>query len=70
MSSVVLIVGLAGVCLCDELGEMAIDDIENANIMIIVKILDSNSKKSRRFVIVDEENGLHKIITFKKYVAL
>ncbi|KAJ3651099.1 hypothetical protein Zmor_017159 [Zophobas morio] len=63
---VALIFGVSGACRCDELSRMLVDDIEDQNNVLIVHIPDSKTKKSRRFVVVDERN----LATYRRYLEL
>lgn len=65
--------GLAGACRRDELCKMRIDDVEDKNSVIIVKIPDVKNKNRnhRTFAIIDNEReNIHAIGMVKRYMRL
>lgn len=68
----VLIFGIAGACRRDELVKMTVDDIEDKGSILIVRIPDSKTKRSRIFTITDDnsENSIHYISIYRKYIKL
>lgn len=67
---VATIFGLAGACRREELSKIMIDDIEDKENLVIVKISDSKNYTSRIFVISDEINNGHYLQLFRKYSNL
>lgn len=66
MMKVVLVLGIGGAMRCDELVHLKIDDIEDMDSVLVVKILQTKNKKSRSFTII----GDNYLCLFRKYVAL
>ena len=62
---VILIFGIAGACRCDEIFEMKLDAIEDFGSMLLVKIPDIKTGKSRTFAVGSEVN----INKYTKYVS-
>lgn len=70
MIKVVAIFGLAGACRRDELTKMTIDDIEERENLLIIRIPDSKNHTSRTFVISDEINNGNVMSLYRKYINL
>mgnify|MGYP005983973135 FL=1 len=51
---VVLIIGIAGACRCDEMVKMTVDDIEDLGSLLHVKLPNTKTNKSRSFTVVGE----------------
>lgn len=54
MRKVKLISGITGACRCDELAKLTINDVEDKESLLIVKIPDTKTYKPRIFTIVDD----------------
>lgn len=67
---VATIFGLAGACRREELSKVMIDDIEDKENLIVVKIPDSKNNTSRIFVVSDEINKGHYLQLYRKYANL
>lgn len=71
MKKVVLILGVAGACRRDELTKMSVDDIDDKGSILIVKIPDSKTNKSRVFTLTDDDNlDISYLEMYRKYLKL
>lgn len=59
MRKVILIFGISGAWRCDELAKLTINDVEDKEFHLIVKMPDTKTYKPRMFTIVyDKEQGI------------
>lgn len=63
---VILILGISGGCRCDELFRMKVNDVEEMNSMLLVKVTDNKTKKCRTFAVLGDVY----IQKYKKYISL
>lgn len=71
MKKVVLIFGIAGACRCDELTKLQVNNIEDKGSLLIVKIPDTKTNKSRTFIVTnDDGNGIDYLDIIRKYMKL
>lgn len=71
LKKVVLIMGIAGACRRDELVKMTVDDIEDKDSVLIVKVPDSKTRQSRIFTVTDNKDTPVKYLSlYRKYIAL
>ncbi|KAK5639946.1 hypothetical protein RI129_010757 [Pyrocoelia pectoralis] len=66
MVKVVLILGISGACRREELTKMTVDDIEDKNSILIVKVPDTKTNLQRIFTV----SNLDYIDIYRKYAAL
>ncbi|KAF2878948.1 hypothetical protein ILUMI_27221 [Ignelater luminosus] len=64
-TKVALIVGITGACRKQELSQLKIDDIEDLGSAVLIRILDTKTKKPRAFTITGEFYEI-----YKKYATL
>lgn len=69
LKKVALILGIAGACRRDELVKMSVDDIEDKQSILIVKIPDSKTYNSRTFTVTNNAK-LDYLSTYRKYISL
>ncbi|MGH9707116.1 MAG: hypothetical protein ACRD5R_10205, partial [Candidatus Acidiferrales bacterium] len=67
MIKVATIFGLAGACRREELTKITIDDIEDKQNYIVVKIPDSKNHTARNFVITSDANNGKYLELYRKY---
>ncbi|XP_045479462.1 uncharacterized protein LOC123684303 isoform X2 [Harmonia axyridis] len=66
-----LILGIAGACRRDELYNMRIDDIEDHEKFVVVKIPNTENNIQRSFTVTNElDEEIHYIDILRKYIAL
>ena len=69
LKKVILILGIAGACRRDELVKMVMDDIEDKQSVLIVRIPDSKTYNSRTFTVTNNAN-LDYLSIYRKYISL
>lgn len=69
LKKVILILGIAGACRRDELVKMVVDDIEDKESILIVKIPDSKTYNSRTFTVTNTTT-LDYLSIYRKYISL
>lgn len=63
---VILIFGILGACRCEELLQITVDDIEDCNKFLRIKITKSRNNQPRYFEVLDD----YHIALYKKYANL
>lgn len=70
LCKVVLIFGLYGACRRDELLKLTVDDIEDHEKYVLVKLQDTKTHTPRSFVIPDASQSLNSYEIYQKYAKL
>lgn len=70
MIKVATIFGIAGACRREELTKLTLDDIEDKENLLILKIPDSKNHSSRKFVVSSEDNNGAYLSLYRKYANL
>jgi integrase len=70
LCKVVVVFGLYGACRRDELLKLTVDDVEDHEKYILVKLHDTKTYTSRSFIIPDAQESLNPYDIYKKYVKL
>lgn len=70
MTKVATVFGIAGACRREELANLTLDDIEEKDDVLITTILETKTKVSRKFIVVDPDKEIGYISLYEKYKSL
>uniref|UniRef100_A0A1B6D397 Tyr recombinase domain-containing protein n=1 Tax=Clastoptera arizonana TaxID=38151 RepID=A0A1B6D397_9HEMI len=70
MKKLVLILGISGACRKDELLQMTIDDIEDKDSVLIVRIPSSQTNQGRVFTVINSTPDVDYLYLYRKYIML